>query len=208
MTRRLLLACALAATCLIGTAQDGSNDPTFNPTDIGFGNGDGAYNDILCTAVQADGKIIIGGEFISYNGTGRNRIARLNADGSLDTGFDPGTGANGIIQSTTIQADGKIIIGGEFTSYNGTGRNYIARVNADGSLDTGFNPVTGASGAIRSTAVRSDGKIIIGGSFTSYNGTGRNNIARLNADGSLDTGFDPGTGANDIIWSTAVQSDG
>jgi uncharacterized delta-60 repeat protein len=208
MTRRLLLACALAATCLIGTAQDGSNDPTFNPTDIGFGNGDGAYNDILCTAVQADGKIIIGGEFISYNGTGRNRIARLNADGSLDTGFDPGTGANGIIQSTTIQADGKIIIGGEFTSYNGTGRNYIARVNADGSLDTGFNPVTGASGAIRSTAVQSDGKIIIGGSFTSYNGTGRNNIARLNADGSLDTGFDPGTGANDIIWSTAVQSDG
>ena len=208
MTHRLLLACALAATCLIGTAQDGSNDPTFNPTDFGFGNGDGAYNDILCTAVQADGKIIIGGEFISYNGTGRNRIARLNADGSLDTGFDPGTGANGIIQSTTIQADGKIIIGGEFTSYNGTGRNYIARVNADGSLDTGFNPVTGASGAIRSTAVQSDGKIIIGGSFTSYNGTGRNNIARLNADGSLDTGFDPGTGANDIIWSTAVQSDG
>ena len=74
-------------------AQPGANDPTFNPTDLGFGNGDGPNGQINSTAVQADGKIIIGGQFTTYNGTGRNRIARLNADGSLDSGFDPGTGS-------------------------------------------------------------------------------------------------------------------
>src|SRR5206468_1632456 len=75
--------------------------------------------------------------------------------------------------------DGKIIIGGDFTTYSGTTRNRIARINADGTLDASFNPGTGASGTVYSTAVQSDGKIIIEGSFTSYNGTGRNRIARV-----------------------------
>jgi uncharacterized delta-60 repeat protein len=158
--------------------------------------------------IQPDGKIIIGGGFSSYNGTAINRIARLNADGSLDTGFNPGTGANTTIRTTQIQADGKIIIGGDFNQYNGTGINRIARLNADGSLDTGFNPGTGASGRVLTLAVQADGKILMGGIFTSYNGTARNNIARLNADGSLDTGFNPGTGANSSIFTTQIQPDG
>jgi uncharacterized delta-60 repeat protein len=193
---------------LLTHAQPGAIDPTFNPTDIGFGSGDGANSDILSTAVQADGKIIIVGAFTSFNDTGRNRIARLNADGSLDTGFNPGTGAVNSIRSIAVQSDGKILIGGFFTSYNGTGRNRIARLNTDGSLDTGFNPGTGADNGVSTIAVQADGKILIGGSFTSYNGTGRNRIARLNADGSLDTSFNPGTGANLNIISTALQSDG
>ncbi|MBX2927528.1 MAG: T9SS type A sorting domain-containing protein [Saprospiraceae bacterium] len=180
---------------------DGSLDTGFNP-------GTGASSGVYAMALQPDGKILIGGFFNSYNGTGRNRIARLNADGSLDTGFNPGTGANDWVQSLALQPDGKILIGGGFTSYNGTGRNRVARLNADGSLDTGFNPGTGANGWVWAMALQPDGKILIGGLFTTYNGTGRNYIARLNADGSLDTGFNPGTGAGSTVWAMALQPDG
>ncbi len=72
------------------------------------------------------------------------------ADGSLDTGFDPN--ANSTVFNTTVQADGKIIIGGNFTSVGGTTRNFMARLNSDGSLDTGFDP--NANGIVYSTTVQ------------------------------------------------------
>ncbi|MCS6823177.1 MAG: T9SS type A sorting domain-containing protein [Cytophagaceae bacterium] len=187
---------------------DGVPDLTFNPSDIGNGYGDGANGVIYALALQSDGKVLIGGDFTSYNGTARNRIARLNADGSLDPTFTPGTGANNYISAISLQSDGKILIGGNFTSYNGTGRNRIARLNADGSLDPTFTPGTGANGEVHSISLQSDGKILIGGHFTSYNGTARNYIARLNANGSLDPTFTPGTGANGEVRSISLQSDG
>jgi uncharacterized delta-60 repeat protein len=181
---------------------DGSLDTT------GFNPGTGANNYVLSTAVQPDGKILIGGGFTSYNGTSRLGIARLHADGTLDTGFNPGTGADSLIATIAIQTDGKIIIGGAFASYNGTGRNRLARLNTDGTLDASFNPGTGANGTISTLEVQPDGKVIIGGAFTNYNGTSRNSIARLNTDGTLDASFNPGTGANGTILTTALQPDG
>ncbi len=207
-TKHLLTAWLVVGPFAVLRAQEGSIDVTFNTTDIGFGNGDGANSTVYSSPIQPDGKIMIGGAFTSYNGTGRNRITRLNADGSSDTGFDPGTGADDYLLSTAVQADGKIIIGGNFSIYNGTVRGRIARLNGDGTLDTAFDPGTGANGVIYSTTLQSDGKIIIGGNFTYYNGTARNHIARLNADGSLDTGFNPGTGANNLINCTTFQPDG
>jgi uncharacterized delta-60 repeat protein len=180
---------------------NGSLDTSFDP-------GSGTNTSVATSFIQPDGKIIIGGSFTSYNGISRNRIARLNADGSLDTSFDPGLGATHTVQTSSIQSDGKIIIGGDFTSYNGTSRNYIARLNADGSLDTSFNPGSGAFGIVRTSSMQLDGKIIIGGDFTHYNGIFRNRIARLNADGSLDTSFNPGSGANNLVWTSSIQSDG
>jgi uncharacterized delta-60 repeat protein len=188
-------------------AQSGSNDPSFNSTDIGFGYGDGANNTIRTAAIQDDGKIIIAGDFTSYNGTARNRFTRLNIDGTLDNTFNPGTGPSGYIHTISIQSDGKIIIGGSFSSYNGTTRNGIARLNADGTLDGTFNPGTGANYIIRTVTIQSDEKIIIGGDFTYYNGTARNRIARLNADGTLDNTFNPGTGPYSIM-TISIQSDG
>ncbi len=209
MKTKLLFIIAALITGLTTTfAQPGSIDTSFNPTDIGFSFGNAANATIETISIQSDGKIMFGGGFTSYNGTGRKYIARLNADGSLDSSFNPGTGANGDVRKISIQSDGKIMIGGSFTSYNGTGRNYIARLNADGSLDASFNPGTGANGSVRTISIQSDGKIMIGGSFTSYNGTGRNYIARLNADGSLDASFNPGTGANSTVYSTSIQSNG
>lgn len=179
---------------------DGSLDTGFNPGAV-------ANGDVTNVALQANGKILIGGWFTQYNSTSRNRITRLNADGSLDTGFNPGFGANGDVESMALQTDGKILIGGYFTQYNGTARNRIARLNTDGSLDMSFNPGSGTNDLVESIAVQSDGKILIGGYFTSYNSTARNRIARLSANGSLDASFDPGSGANDNLTSVAVQAD-
>lgn len=128
--------------------------------------------------------------------------------GSLDLSFDPGTGASWSVRAVAIQSDGKILIGGQFTSYNGTPRDLIARLNVDGSLDMTFDPGTGADYGVRTIAVQSDGKIIIGGAFNFYNGTPRKGIARLNTDGSLDATFDPGLGANYVVHSASIQSDG
>lgn len=189
-------------------AQSGANDPTFNPTDIGFGCGDGADDDIYSTALQSDGKIIIGGSFSSYNGFERNRIARLNADGTLDTTFQPGTGANSDINTIAIQSDGKIIIGGGFSTYNEVDINRIARLNANGTLDTSFHVGTGTNANIYSTAIQSDGKILISGAFNSYNDILRDYIVRLNVNGTLDTSFHTGTSADNLVMTTAVQNDG
>jgi uncharacterized delta-60 repeat protein len=177
--------------------------------DTSFNSGTGANNVVRATVVQTDGKVIIAGNFTTYNGVSLNRIARINPDGSLDTSFDPGTSTvNRVIWATALQADNKIIIGGAFTSYNGTSRNYIARLNPNGSLDASFDPGAGANGAVKAIALQPDGKVIISGSFTTYNGTPRKFIARLNPDGSLDTTFDPSAGTDSEVFTTALQTDG
>ncbi|MFH1222767.1 MAG: chitobiase/beta-hexosaminidase C-terminal domain-containing protein [Pseudomonadota bacterium] len=180
---------------------DGSLDASFTP-------GTGANNIVISIVPQSDDKFLIGGSFTSYNGTAYNRITRINSDGTLDTSFTPGTGANNAVYSIALDADGKILISGSFTSYNGTARTRIARINSDGTLDTSFTPGTGASSTIYTIAVQADGKILIGGAFTSYNGTARNRIARINSDGSLDTSFNPGTGVNASVQTIAAQADG
>jgi uncharacterized delta-60 repeat protein len=189
-------------TSLTTFAQDGALDTSFNQ---GSGYNDYAY----AIAIQPDGKIIIGGAFTAYNGTNINKIARLNTNGTLDTTFNVGTGANALVTNIVIQSDGKIIIVGFFTTYNSISCNRITRLNTDGTLDASFNSGgTGANNAIHTIAIQPDGKIIIGGSFTNYNGTSRNRIARLNDNGTLDTTFNIGTGTFATVHTTAIQSDG
>ncbi len=203
----LLIGCLASDTTFAQTP--GSLDTGFVPPHIpAFNSGTGADVYIRTVVLQDDGKILIGGNFTKYNGTKINRIARLNPDGSLDHTFDPGTGPDYDVYAIAVQHDGKILVGGHFKSYNGTIRNYIVRINDDGSLDTSFNPGTGADYTVRSIVVQPDGKILIGGGFSKYNGTTRKGIARLNTNGSLDTSFNPGTGANGFITSISLQEDG
>ncbi len=176
---------------------DGSLDESFN--------GDKTAS-VRAFARQPDGKILIGGFFSTYNGTARQRIARLNADGTLDTSFNSAAGANGSVSDIVLQPDNKILIVGSFTTYAGTSRNGVARLNPDGSLDTSFSPGTGANSSVNTIVRQADGKIFIGGFFNSFNGTARSGLARLNANGSLDTSFvgGPDGGVNEIV----LQSDG
>ncbi|MFA6258943.1 MAG: delta-60 repeat domain-containing protein, partial [Candidatus Paceibacterota bacterium] len=181
--------------------SDGSLDTSFNI-------GTGFESTVIPITIQNDGKILVGGGFTNYNGTSINRIARLNSDGSLDTSFNIGTGFNAYSRSIVVQNDGKILVGGQFNSYNSTIVNRIARLNSDGSLDTSFNIGSGFNSTVFSIATQSDGKILVGGVFTNYNGTSINRIARLNSDGSLDTSFNIGTGFNAYPRSIVVQNDG
>jgi len=180
---------------------DGTLDTAFNPNASG-----GSFSFVLALAIQADGKIVVGGDFTSIGGQPRNRIARLNADGTADTAFNPNS--NGIVNELAIQADGSILVGGNFTSIGGQPRIGIARLNADGTADTAFNPNAsgGSFSGVFALAIQADGKILVGGIFTSIGGQPRNNIARLNADGTLDTAFNPN--ANGRVNELAIQADG
>ncbi|WP_083965716.1 Ig-like domain-containing protein [Dokdonella koreensis] len=157
---------------------------------------------------QAAGKILIAGAFTEVMGQARPRIARLNADGSLDAAYVPPAGANGTITRLVSQPDGKVLAIGDFTTFGGRPRVRIARLNADGSLDAGFDLPTGANGSINSLAVQPDGKILIGGAFTAAGHAARNYVARMNADGSLDAGFPSGAGPNGPVNDIVFQTDG
>jgi uncharacterized repeat protein (TIGR01451 family)/uncharacterized delta-60 repeat protein len=195
----------------------GSVDPSYN-RDYSLGTTPpnnatpGANNTVNRLAVQNDGRTVIVGEFTSVNTVGRNRIARMNTDGSLDTAFNPGSGANSSVNTLALQPDQKIIIAGNFSSYNGTLRGRIARVNTNGTLDVSFNPGAGANAVIRAVALHSDtenaGKIVAVGDFTSVSGTPANRIVRLNPDGTLDPTFNVGTGPNGSVQAVKVQANG
>ncbi|HEX8738370.1 MAG TPA: choice-of-anchor Q domain-containing protein, partial [Pyrinomonadaceae bacterium] len=190
---------------------DGSLNPGFNPI---------VNNVVWAIVPQIDGKILIAGTFTTVNGQTRNRIARLNPDGSLDSTFqDPITentvpGASPAVSAIAVQPDGKILISGYFNMVGGQTRSGIARLNTDGSLDTSFQDANVAGNSAPLVAVQPDGKILIGGGFTSVGGQTRTALARLNSDGSLDTSFqnpniNNGTsGGSSSIVEFALQPDG
>ncbi len=261
----------LTSICFHSHATAGDVDLSFDP-------GSGVNGPVNAVAVQADGKVIIGGQFTSVRGLLRTNLARLNADGSGDPTFNTGAApgwvsdvalqpdgkvlfsshsyhtecdefscwdvydfwvtrlnADGSVDSSftpaaaagsdaayqagslAVQSDGKVLVGGDFWTMNGTNRSGIARLNSNGTLDTSFNPGTGIGSnggyrvGVKSIVVQSDGKVLIGGDFTAFDGTNRHGVARLNANGSLDLTFDPGLviGAQyPRVESVAVQSDG
>ena len=138
--------------------------------------------------MSADGKVLVGGAFSTVNSQARAHIARLDTNGTLDATFLPVTDGN--VDSFAPQPDGKIVIGGGFTTVNGVSRHRIARLNANGTLDTTFqNGMAGADSYVGCVAVDPAGKVLVGGQFSSMNGVGRTNVARLNSNGSLDTNF-------------------
>nr|WP_244306778.1 M10 family metallopeptidase C-terminal domain-containing protein [Azotobacter salinestris] len=187
--------------------------------------GDSDY--VHSLAVQPDGKILLGGfSFNPGNGTYDFSVVRLNADGTLDTGFGSGGtaifdgGGNGDDHAygLSVQADGKILLGGSINDDFG-----VIRLNADGSLDTGFGSggkavldIAGSDDQGYSLSVQPDGRILLAGSsFNPANGTYDFSALRLNADGSLDTGFGSDgkvvfdiAGSYDEGQSLAVQPDG
>lgn len=186
---------------------DGSQDNSFTMGDsVGFG------SKIL---IQPDGKIILAGNYLAIGGTPRLRVARLNADGSLDASFNPLGGVDDKVFSAGLQPDGKVLIGGNFSNVNGVARKYIARLNPDGSLDTSFvvtgwtaPPITQQGPGVFSLKILPNGKILIGGGFLTVEGQPRNNIARLNSNGSLDTAFSIGAGFNNNVMAMLLQPDG
>lgn len=187
--------------CVVRLNPDGTVDETFL---YGLA---GANNIVRTVALQTDGKILIGGDFTAVNGVARNGIARLNADGSLDTSFNANVSQ---VNSLVIQTNGKVVIGGSFTIVNGAGFNRLARLNADGSLDNSFlSGLSGADNQVYSLTLQTDGKVLVGGAFSSINGTSRPGLARLSTSGVVDATFSPGTGGLDgAVYSVTQQPNG
>ncbi|MFH6942605.1 HYR domain-containing protein [Flavobacterium sp. FlaQc-50] len=234
---------------------NGRRDSSFNK-DTGF---DAA---VQCSAVQGDGKTLIGGYFDNFQGVTQKKLIRINLDGSKDTSFNPPAEFNDEVQSILLQADGKILIRGKFTNFGNSGRNALVRLNPDGSRDTSFlrsseydvdvialqpngkiiisafvdsypylpvrrlfrlnidgtndvsftagNSFDLSKGIISSIVAQPDGKILVGGSFTTLNPIPQKYLVRLNPDGSQDTSFDIGTLYNLAInvQKITLQPDG
>ena len=161
-----------------------------------------AEGTVYATAIQADGKFLLGGTFLTLGGLSHTNIGRLNADGTPDPDFN--AGANNTVDTLAAQADGKVLVGGAFTKLDGQVCAMIGRLNSDGTLDTNFNP--GASSPVYCLTPQADGKILVGGAFYLLGGHLCTNIGRLNLDGTLDSTFH--AGANGSVYSLAVQPDG
>ena len=185
---------------------DGSIDPSFHASIVGSD----PFSSIRAIVIQPDGKILVAGVFDIFAGLPRQKIVRLLPDGTLDSGFTPppfSTGFVGIYAKPVVLANGKILIAGDFSYVNGAANLGVALLNADGSVDSDFQP----SGFSRSTAIRglviqSDGKIILGGRFLTPV-LGRV-LVRLNADGSTDTSYvPPALGTNSFTRDLVIQPD-
>ena len=179
---------------------DGSLDTGFTAS---------ANSTVAAFAFQPDGKVILGGYFTAIQSRGlatgalRNRLARVGADGTLDTTFQ--VDAEGRPLVSLVQPDGKVVIGGSFTTVGGLTRSYLARLNPDGSVDASYAPAA-PNGRVLSVVRQADGKLIIAGTFTLIGTTARSYLARLNTDGSLDTTYN--TNPNGQVGALVLQSDG
>lgn len=181
--------------------EDGVLDLSFNSAGVG------ANNSIKTAVIQTDKKIVIAGNFTSYNGIITNRIARISTDGAADPTFSVGTGFNNQVYALALQPDGKVVVGGNFTIYNSTSVNRIVRLLSDGTIDLSFNIGSGADGIVETMLLQPDGKIVLGGRFSTYNGNSYNKLVRLNTDGSVDASFSSGSGFDKYVYTIAIQSD-
>jgi uncharacterized delta-60 repeat protein len=186
----------------------GSLDLSFGRPRNAVGDSSRFDNNIHCSVIQSDGKLLVGGDFSSYNGVSANCIARLDLNDNIDTSFHVGTGSNGRVSALYEQPDNKILVAGGFQYFNGDSCFGILRLMPDGNLDLGFKRNPGVNSYTYSIAMQTDGKIIIGGAFTICDGISASRIARLNTDGTIDTSFHTGSGFDAIVYSVNIQPDG
>lgn len=152
---------------------------------------------------QADGQLLVAGDFTRIEGVARNQLARLRIDGSLDAGFD--AALDGSVESLLVQPDGRLLVGGSFTLVGATAQPQLARLETSGAIDASFRPTLDAPAS--TLALQADGKILLGGWFTQVGGQPRQYLARLNADGTLDAAFEP-PALDAPAERIAVQADG
>jgi len=176
---------------IVKLLPNGDVDTSFN-TGTGFNSNLFGFQSIV---KQSNGKILATGDFTSFNGTARNRIARLNTDGSLDTSLVVDTGFNGITSGVEVDSQGRIVVCGSYSSYNGTTSQRIIRLTSGGTIDyststNGFNNVT------NSVVINSDDSMYVGGYFSQYSGVTSNRLIKLTSGFTVDTSFNIGAGLN------------
>ncbi|MEN9576923.1 MAG: hypothetical protein RL514_4778, partial [Verrucomicrobiota bacterium] len=161
-------------------------------------NGARTDGSVYAVVIQPDGRIVIGGTFSQVNGVARNRLARLNEDGTLDTTFNPGVGPDNAVYGLALQGDGKLLVAGQFNRYGGAVHNPVARLNANGTLDASFDIGPVLVGYAQTVVVQADGKIVVAGGLSSTDGRS-SKLLRLNADGTRDGEFLAGSTFNSDV---------
>lgn len=189
-------------------AQSGYNDYLFNTLDDGTYNANADFNNsVRAISRLSNGKYIVAGDFTLYNAVVSNRIALLDSNGLIDNTFQSGTGFNGIVRSVVVDVNDNIIVGGDFTSYNGTPAWKILKLKSNGEIDTTFNNMgVGFDGNVYTIKEDANNKIIIGGDFYIYNTDSVTRIVRLNSNGTIDTTFNAGNGANFKVKAITIQN--
>ncbi len=165
---------------------------------------------IVPAAVQS-ASVYVGGDFTAYNGAPRARIARLNANGTLDPTFTTGTGFDNTVNVIAPAQDGTgaLYVGGAFSTYNGTPANRLVRVNADGTVDPTFVTGTGFDNTVFTIIPLADGSgdVYVGGAFTLYKGVDAMRIVRLNSNGNINLAFPTTTGFDNTVRTMALADD-
>lgn len=202
---------------------DGSQDASFNMMTKRVGQISYGANAAINTIIKlSNGQLLLGGSFTQFQGYSVGYLAKINADGTPDIAFNTNIGTKisraGSIRVLALveQSDGKLLVGGMFSTFNGTARSSLMRLNADGTPDTTFNTNLGVIGegtsgsvGVKEIKIQSDGKILIGGAFQTIAGVARKAIARILTTGALDTTFtSPLTTANDYINNMIIDSSG
>jgi len=166
-------------------------------------------NDVNSIVIQNDGKILVWGVFTSYRWVSANHIIRLNTDGTIDTSFVIWNGFDYPVIIITIQNDGKILAGGNFSYYdNWSATNGIIRLNTNGQKDTSFHIWDWFNNIVTNIVIQQNGEILVAGTFSSYdNGATTNGIVRLHTDGTQDTEFNDNNGF-ETISAITIQQDG
>jgi len=158
---------------------NGQRDTTFN---VG---GTGTNQLIEVIRIQPDDKVLIGGTVTLYNGQTVGRLFRIHPNGQLDTTFRIGSGFGGPVLAIDLTSDGRIVVGGGFTTFNGQSINRIVRLMPDGALDSSFTPGLGVNSTLRALKVQKNGNTFIGGDFTTVNGLPSDRVAILDQFGGL-----------------------
>jgi len=164
-------------------------DGTFDQT---FSTGTGGNNAIRALVPEPDGSLLIGGSFNEFDGVPRRGLARLGPDGALDAAYDPMASAvstSVAVNALALDAQGRCFVGGGFNLSGQIAAMNLVRLLSDGSVDGTFGMINDPNGTVRAIAVRGDGSVVVGGSFTAMGGISRNGLAALHADGQLDETF-------------------
>jgi hypothetical protein len=205
---------SVTSVCFVSLDVNGGKLPNFN---IGSGSrgsgpsgiGSNAVTQVWKSAVQSDNKVIVVGEFTSFNSVISRGIARLLPNGELDSTFNIGSGAfiepgvDADVYALKVLSDDRIAVGGNFRTFNEVSASAFVILDKDGNIETTGSSFTAASVVDRRVNVietTPDGKLLVGGHFTSPT----NRFARLNTDGTLDGTYDHGAAFNGPVYSIKV----
>lgn len=162
--------------------KDGSLDTRLSATFQQIGT-------VLKTLVTKDGKIMVGGSFNLYGDKPVNNLARLLPSGALDSTFLPGAGPDALVSEIAELADSSMVVAGSFSTVNGYNANKIVKLKYGGTVDSSFVTGTGPDSYIYSLLPLANGKVMVGGSFGTFNGFSSRGVVRLTPTGAVDASF-------------------